>query len=63
MNVTPNRSSPLTTATKATSQHIYRYQWKNPAPQKKIVGIKLEGSGETDVRVLLYGIEGLYNDR
>ena len=42
---------------------LYRYQWKNPAPQKKIVGIKLEGSGETDVRVLLYGIEGLYNDR
>jgi len=40
---------------------LYRYFWKNPNPDKKIVSVRLEGDGETDVRVLLYNIEGLYN--
>ncbi len=42
---------------------FYRYQWKNPSPEKKIASIKLLGSGETDVRVLLYNIEGMTNNK
>ena len=38
---------------------LYRYLWKNPTPHKKITAITLEGDGETDVRVMLYNIEGL----